>query len=56
MDEPIPTLCTVICHTIDCPLAEQARTINLCPNPEPPIWRAECAQCEEPITDIQPVS
>jgi hypothetical protein len=53
--EPTPTPCVVICHTEGCPRAEEARTVNLYANPAPPIYRASCGQCDQPITDITPL-
>lgn len=55
-DEPTPVLCTAICHTDGCPLNGEARQIWCYANAAPPIYRAWCAQCSEPITDITPVA
>jgi hypothetical protein len=53
-DEATPTPCTVVCHTPGCPLEGQARAVGLYPNPAPPTWQVQCAQCGQMITDVTP--
>jgi hypothetical protein len=53
-EEPTPTRCTVICHTEECPLVEQVRTVYLYPNAAPPVWRVQCQPCGQMMTDVVP--
>jgi hypothetical protein len=53
-DEATPTPCTVVCRTPGCPLEGKDRTVGCSPNAAPPTYRAFCAQCDQPITDVTP--
>lgn len=51
-DDPQPVMKVVTCHTEGCPKAEKAETAPFTPNVDPPIYRAVCAGCDQPVTDI----
>jgi hypothetical protein len=54
MDEVEPTMKKVTCHTEGCPVNGITYTVPMYPNAAPPVWRAQCGQCNQPVTDIQP--
>lgn len=56
MEEEDPTLMAVTCHTAGCPVCDVTYNLPMYPNSWPPIWRAECTQCEQMITDIVPAA
>ncbi|MFJ7004157.1 hypothetical protein ACIQU7_23510 [Streptomyces albidoflavus] len=45
------------CRTSGCPIAEAGEVFDVLMYPAavPPIWRAVCAGCDKPITDITPL-
>ncbi|MCX4858317.1 hypothetical protein [Streptomyces canus] len=54
--EEEPTVMNVTCHTGGCSVGGVTYTVDMYPNAELPTWRAECAQCGQPITDVVPAS
>ncbi|WP_217572565.1 hypothetical protein [Streptomyces sp. GbtcB7] len=46
----------VTCRTVMCPAAELTYTVDMYSNAEPPMYRAICGQCKQPITDLVPYS
>ncbi|WP_367575271.1 hypothetical protein [Streptomyces griseoaurantiacus] len=54
MDEVEPTMMKATCHTPGCPVAEQTFVEPMYPAPAPPVWRAQCGQCGQPVTDLVP--
>lgn len=55
MDEIEPVWMVATCRTPDCSVADMGFTCPMYPNQEPPIYRAQCAQCGQPVTDLVPV-
>ncbi|MFB6665964.1 hypothetical protein [Streptomyces parvus] len=53
-EEPTPTQMLATCRTPDCPVQDQTFEVGMYPNASPPTWRAQCGQCGNPITDIEP--
>ncbi|MEU3342232.1 hypothetical protein [Streptomyces sp. NPDC006668] len=53
-DEPTPVVLTATCHSQGCPSAEVPIQAAFYPNANDPIFRAECAGCEQAVTDLVP--
>lgn len=54
MEEIEPQSMKVTCRTPDCPVEGVTFTVDMYPNVDPPIWRAQCARCNQVVTDIVP--
>ena len=54
MDEVEPVPMRVTCRTEDCPVEGQTFVVDMYPNAAPPVWRAQCGQCNQPVTDNVP--
>ncbi|MER6109392.1 hypothetical protein [Streptomyces hirsutus] len=53
-EEPTPTKMAATCHTAGCPEENVTYVVNMYPNASAPVWRAQCGQCGQTITDITP--
>ncbi|MFF3493745.1 hypothetical protein ACFYWS_20600 [Streptomyces sp. NPDC002795] len=53
-EEEQPTVMKAVCHSEGCPVAEVEFVANMYANAEEPIYRAQCGQCGQPITDLAP--
>ncbi|MFD3618727.1 hypothetical protein ACFWWT_26500 [Streptomyces sp. NPDC058676] len=61
MTEPYPTdiadwpsaTLTAVCRTPGCRAEGVAFEGVYFENPEPPLYRGQCGQCEQPITDLR---
>lgn len=42
------------CRTEGCPVQGVTYTVDMYPNEAPPIFRAQCFQCGQPVTDLVP--
>jgi hypothetical protein len=42
------------CRTVGCDVEGVTFLAPFMPNVDPPVYRAECAQCGQPVTDIVP--
>lgn len=57
MDEELdPVMMSATCHTDGCPVADIAFVAPMYPNATEPIYRAQCGQCDQAITDLVPVT
>ncbi|MEW2068646.1 hypothetical protein [Streptomyces sp. NPDC007346] len=58
-DEPTPVIMTATCRTPECPMEGigiVAPFYNNAPPGQPPIYQGHCAQCNQPVTDLVPVT
>ncbi|MFJ3540390.1 hypothetical protein ACIPQA_33725 [Streptomyces sp. NPDC090109] len=57
MDETEPVMMRATCRTDPdvCPVSGQTFTVPMHPNAAPPIFRAQCDQCGQLVTDLVPV-
>jgi hypothetical protein len=49
-----PVLMKATCHTEGCPVDGVTFTVEMYPNAAPPIYRAQCGRCGQPVTDLVP--
>ncbi|GGZ64984.1 hypothetical protein GCM10010387_67590 [Streptomyces inusitatus] len=54
MDEQEPTMMVATCRTPGCSQDGIRHTVPMYANTAPPIWRAQCGQCSQVISDIVP--
>jgi hypothetical protein len=55
MDEETPPVMLVAtCRTVGCPVEGVPFTAPFFPNTTEPIYRAQCARCGQPVTDLVP--
>ena len=54
-EEASPVLVRATCRTEGCPVADVTFTVPMYANPLPPTFEAQCAQCDQPVTDLVPV-
>jgi hypothetical protein len=54
-EEPTPVMMIATCRTPGCPMDGVGITAAFYANSAPPIYRGQCAQCEQPVTDLVPV-
>lgn len=47
-----PVLMLATCRTEGCPVNGRTFTVEMYPNAAPPIFRAQCGQCSNPVTDL----
>lgn len=49
-----PVKMKVTCHTLGCPVDDVTFTLDVYPNEAPPVYRVQCGQCGQPVTDLVP--
>jgi hypothetical protein len=49
-----PVLMLATCRTPGCPVEDRTYTVEMYPNSAEPIFRAQCGQCSNPVTDLVP--
>ncbi|MFF7476689.1 hypothetical protein [Streptomyces sp. NPDC008092] len=54
-EDPQPVYMTATCHTEGCPLNGVPFVAPFYPNTTEPIYRGQCAECGQPITDLVPL-
>jgi hypothetical protein len=50
--EPQPVVMVVTCRTEECPVQHVEYTVPMYPNATEPIFRAQCGQCGNLVSDI----